>query len=126
MMMVRPANTLLIVPPEPGLELHLARRIHAARSRLEEEILDQLAGRPRRYADLQPWLRGRNTNVLNKALRSLSNEGLIDQYGDPEEPRSSKYQMTSLGTAVLYALIELRFAERVHTMLPTDARAAPA
>ena len=113
-MMARPANTLVLTPPEPGLELDLARRIHGARSSLGEEILDRLVGRPQRYADLQPLLRGRNTNILNKALRSLADDGLIDQYGDPDQPTSSKYQLVSLGVAVRDAIVELRFAERVH------------
>jgi DNA-binding HxlR family transcriptional regulator len=125
-MMPRPANTLVLGPPEPGLELDLARRIHGARSRLQEETLDRLAGRAQRYADLQPLLRGRNTNNLNKALRRLAEEGLIDSYHDPDDPKASKYQLTTLGVAVRDAIVELRFGERVHLSLVGDTGATPA
>jgi DNA-binding HxlR family transcriptional regulator len=117
MMMAQPHGTLVLTPPGEGLELELARRLHNLRSGLEEQIIDKLAGRPQRYADLQPLLRGRNTNVLNKALHALASEGLIDPYGDPAEPKSSKYQLTTLGVAVRDAIVELRFGERVHAQL---------
>lgn len=126
MMMARPTNTLILQPPEVGLELDLAKRIHNTRSSLDEDILDRLAGRPQRYADLQPLLRRRNTNILNKALRSLANAGLIDPYIDPDDPKASKYQLTTLGIAVRDAIVELRFAERVHAHAVGHPAAAPA
>lgn len=122
--MARPTNTLALQPPEAGLEMVLARRIHNARSNLMEEILDHMAGRPQRYADLQPLLRGRNTNVLNKALKKLAGEGLVDQYGDPGDSESMRYQLTSLGVAVRDAIVELRFAERVHATAEGDPASA--
>lgn len=123
--MARPANTLALRPPKPDLEMGLARRIHNARSALTEEILDHLAGCPLRYADLQPLLRGRHTNVLNKALKMLAQEGLIDQSGDPDEPGLTRYQLTRLGVAVRDAIVELRFAERVHAMAEGEPGSAP-
>ncbi|HLF15986.1 MAG TPA: winged helix-turn-helix transcriptional regulator, partial [Candidatus Thermoplasmatota archaeon] len=80
---------------------------------------------PRRYAELQPLLRGRNTNVLNKALKSLVSQGLLDQYGDRTDGTVLRYQLTSLGVAARDAIVELRFAERVRTALSPARSSAP-
>lgn len=126
MLMGRASNTLLIEPPSEDLVVTLARRIHGGRTKLQEEILDQLAGNPKRYADLQALLRGRNTNVLNKALRALLDEGLLDQYGDPQQkPPATRYHLNSLGVAVRDGIVELRFAERIQAAVkPLRAGAA--
>lgn len=107
---------LRLEPPEVGLERKIAHRLYASRGGLEVEILDALVSRPKRYGELRPFLRGRNDNVLNKSLRRLLDEGLVNQRGDPtRKPPAVAYELTALGVAVRDAIIELRFANRVRT-----------
>lgn len=109
------APPFVLEPPAVDLERKLAHRLYAARGGLEVEVLDALAAHPKRYAELRSLLRGRNDNVLTKALRRLLDEGIANQRGDPTiKPPAVAYELTSLGVAVRDAIVELRFADRLH------------
>lgn len=109
------ASPLKLGPPEVDLERGMAHRLYAARGGIEAEVLDLLLSRPKRYAELRSLLRGRNDNVLTKALRRLLDDGLLNQRGDPtRRPPAVAYELTTLGIAVRDAIVEIRFADRVH------------
>lgn len=121
--MKAPASALRLEPPEVDLERSIAHRLYAARGGLESEVLDALVARPKRYTDLRPLLRGRNDNVLTKALRRLLGEGLVNQRGDPtRKPPAVTYELTSLGVAVRDAIVELRFADRIQAAAHAPSR----
>lgn len=125
--MPTPAFPLKLEPPEVDLERRIAHRLYAARGGLEVEVLDALVSRPKRYAELRPLLRGRNDNVLTKGLRRLLGDGLVNQRGDPtRRPPSVTYELTSLGVAVRDAIVELRFADRLHAEAHAGGEASPA
>lgn len=113
-MCVKPRASLILRPPDTDLERDLAHRLYARRG-LDVDLLDALVAHPRRYAELRTLLRGRNDNVLTKALRRLLDEGLVNQRGDPTaKPPAMAYELTTLGIAVRDAIVELRFADRLH------------
>jgi DNA-binding HxlR family transcriptional regulator len=109
-------------PPDPTLPRGLAHKMYAARSQLPVAVLDALASHPRRYGELRPLLRGRNNNLLTRAVRQLQAEGVLVQR-DWAEPASAKaaYELTSLGVAVRDVVVELRAADR----FAVAARGAP-
>lgn len=100
-------------PPDPALARGLAHTLYAARSQLRVAVLDALASHPRRYNELRPLLRGRNNNLLSRALRTLQAEGLLVQrdWADSESDKAA-YELTSLGVAVRDVIVELRAADR--------------
>ena len=100
-------------PPDPILPRGLAHKMYAARSQLPVAVLDALASHPRRYGELRPLLRGRNNNLLTRALSDLQADGILVQR-DWAEPTSEKaaYELTSLGVAVRDVVVELRAADR--------------
>lgn len=100
-------------PPDPSLPRELAHALYAARSQLPVAVLDALASHPRRYSELRPLLRGRNNNVLTRALHGLQAEGLLVQRDWASgESAKTPYELTSLGVAVRDVIVELRAADR--------------
>ena len=95
------------LPPQ-DTEYRLALRLLNQTPPLDRQILDALVGRPKRYKELRPLLDGRNDNVLNKALRRLRDDGLI-QSGLDLDAKQKTYRLTALGKLALY---------RMHEMLP--------
>lgn len=92
--------------PEPELEYRLAVRLLHQDPPLDREVLESLVGEPRRYRDLKPLLRGRNDNVLNKALNRLREEGVIKQ-GVNAKTGERRYALTELGKLVVFRLHEM-------------------
>lgn len=100
--------------PARDEEYRQALRLLDQEPPLDREILEHLVGRPARYRDLRALLRGRNDNVLNKALTRLRNDGLVKQ-GVDLDARDRRYALTELGKLVLF---------RVHEMVPHEASIA--
>lgn len=81
---------------------------------LDVQIMEGLIGRPRRYSDLQPLLKGRSDNVLNRALDRLLEADLIDRVTQPGPTTPiHTYELTPLGAHALFALARLREAHRL-------------
>lgn len=78
--------------------------------RVEREILFRLVGRPQRYGDLKPVLRGQNDTALTRALSRLCDEwGLLDRRTDIQGGRQiDQYEINALGVHVLFLLDRLR------------------
>lgn len=94
--------------PSRDEDYRLALRLVEQSPPFDRQIVEQLVGRPSRYRDLRPLLRGRNDNVLNKALRRLRYNGIIKQGLDLESDER-RYALTELGKLVVF---------RIHEMIP--------
>ncbi len=96
----------LFALPARDIEYRTAARLLNQEPPLDREIVEALVGRPSRYSELQPLLRGRNDNVLNKALARLRDEGVIQQGVDIERNHKT-YSLTTLGKFVIFRLHEM-------------------
>lgn len=94
--------------PEQDLEYRIAARLLTQEPPLDRQVVEEVMGRPRRYSELQPLLKGRNDNVLNKALARLRDEGVIQQGLDYVKDQKT-YSLTALGKLVIF---------RMHEMVP--------
>lgn len=92
--------------PRQDVEYALAARLLTQETGLDRAIVERLVGRPCRYSELKPLLRGRNDNVLNKALARLREEGVIQQGVDLKTGHKS-YSLTTLGKLVVFRLHEM-------------------
>lgn len=92
--------------PARDEEYRIALRLLHQAPPLDREIAEFLVGRPCRYRDLKPLLRGRNDNVLNKALARLRGEGAIQQ-GLDVASGEGRYALTELGKLVVFRLHEM-------------------
>ena len=92
--------------PPRDLEYRIGVRLLNQDPPLDRAILEALVGSPARYRDLRPLLRGRNDNVLTKALARLRNEGVIKQ-GLDRNLKERKYALTELGKLVVFRLHEM-------------------
>lgn len=94
--------------PKPDTEYALAVRLLAQPAQTQLELLHELMGEPKTFTELRPVLKGRNNNVLTKALASLREHGLI-QTGLRDDLKTKTYRLTSLGKLVIL---------RSHEMVP--------
>jgi DNA-binding HxlR family transcriptional regulator len=94
--------------PAQDTEYALALRLLGQPARTQLEVLEALMAEPKTFGELRPLLKGRNNNVLTKALRALREQGLIQQ-GLRQDLRTKAYRLTSLGKLVIL---------RSHEMLP--------
>lgn len=92
--------------PEPDIEYKLAFRLLNQDPPLDRRILEKLVGQPHRYTELKPLLKGRNDNVLTKALRRLMDDGLIKQ-GVNTQTKERRYALMELGKLVVFRLHEM-------------------
>lgn len=86
--------------PGPDAEYALAIHLLSQPARTQLQILEALMGEPKTFGELRPLLRGRNNNVLTKALRALREQGLI-QSGLRQDLKTKTYRLTSLGKLVI-------------------------
>lgn len=102
---------LVFPDPEPDDVARLAYQLLGKKSRLDMEVLDNLVGHPRRYAELRDALiQGRTDTPLTRALRRLRRDGLIRQRSDvSQSPPIDRYELTDLGADVLFTIHNLRF-----------------
>lgn len=76
-----------------------------------------LVGRPHRYAELKPLLRGKGDNNLTQALKRLELESLIQMRTNfRAKPRYDYYELTDLGVDVVFGLAERRAIDRLAAM----------
>lgn len=92
--------------PEPDVEYALALKLLAQPARTQLQVLEALMGEPKTYSELKPVLKGRNNNVLTKALRPLRETGLI-QSGLKDDMKTKTYRLTSLGKLVILCSHEM-------------------
>lgn len=89
--------------PEPvpgGLENALAHYVLAGADALVRPVLDAVADGPKSYTELRPLLKGRNDNALNRVLRWMVDEGLIENGTYPSAPKVPMYQLRLFGRLV--------------------------
>jgi DNA-binding HxlR family transcriptional regulator len=94
--------------PDKDVEYRHAVDLVSQSARTQLDILEALMGEPSTYTGLKEVLRGRNHNVLTKALRSLRDKGLI-RHGLAADLESPVYALSELGKLVLL---------RSHEILP--------
>ncbi len=101
--------------PEPDDVSRLAHRLLAKTNLVDARVLDQLVGHPRRYAELRDSLvQGKSDTPLTRALRRLRRDGLIRRRSDVgRDPPVDRYELTDLGTEVLFTVHNYRFLTRL-------------
>ena len=93
------------VAVEESVHLRLAYEIVAEDGDLRRTVLHELVGRPRRYAELKPLLRGRRDHNLTVALTRLQRDGLIDRRTNARQrPVVHAYELSSLGIQTVLAM----------------------
>lgn len=93
--------------PEEDAEHAIALRILGHDSSIDLDILDAVVGQPQRYSDLKRVLHGRNDKVLDRAIKRLRDEGVIQQ-GYDVPAKQHRYALTAVGKLVLYRIQQLR------------------
>lgn len=102
----------------PDWDLTLAHRILGKKSDVDRNVLLTLIGRPQRFSELEPILRGRGKNTLTQALERLEGDGLIQaRLNARREPPVSTYELTSFGIIVVRNLIALENALQIPELL---------
>jgi DNA-binding HxlR family transcriptional regulator len=87
-------------------EYKLAVRLLDQEPQFDREIIEALVGGSKRNGELHGLLRGRNVNVLTKALKRLRDEGII-RSGFADDLRERIYSLTELGKLVVFRLHEM-------------------
>ena len=91
------------------LTLRRAYELVAEEGDLRRLILFDLIGRPRRYNELKPLLRGRRDHNLTVALTRLQRDGLVDRRTDARQrPVVHSYELTPLGIQVILGMQSIR------------------
>ena len=99
-------------------DLMLAHRILGKDSDLDRNVLLTLIGRPQRFSELEPLLRGRGKNNLTQALVRLEAEGLIQaRLNARRAPPVQTYELTAFGILVIRNLIALEKAWQLPELL---------
>ncbi|MHB1260742.1 MAG: winged helix-turn-helix transcriptional regulator [Thermoplasmatota archaeon] len=98
--------TRQLEPVPEDYEYRLAVRLLDQEPQFDREVVEALVGGRKRNAELQVLLRGRNVNVLTKALKRLRDEGVL-QSGLTNDLRERTYALTTLGTLVVFRLHEM-------------------
>lgn len=107
-------------------DLTLAHRILGKDSDLDRHVLFALIGRPQRFSELEPILRGRGKNNLTQALVRLEAEGLVQaRLNARRKPPVQTYELTAFGILVIRNLLALEKAAQLPELLRRlDAAAA--
>jgi DNA-binding HxlR family transcriptional regulator len=99
-------------------DLTLAHRILGKDSDLDRNVLLTLIGRPQRFSELEPLLRGRGKNNLTQALARLESEGLVQaRLNGRRDPPVQTYELTAFGILVIRNLIALEKAWQLPELL---------
>jgi DNA-binding HxlR family transcriptional regulator len=102
------------IPLPPPNEVMLLAKKLANGNELRLRILLALIGRPHRYSELRPLLAGKGDELLNRALRSLVMDGILDRRSDvSKRPAIESYELSDLGSRVIFALAERAALERL-------------
>lgn len=97
--------------PPKNWAFGLAKAIETGNA-LDRQIALRLVGRPHRFSELQPLLRGRGKNNLTQALRRLRFSGVIHMRTNLyATPRYDYYELTHLGIRVVLILAGREFVE---------------
>lgn len=115
----------MVQPLPDDYEYRVAIRLLDQEPPFDREVLEMLVGGPKRNTDLQGLLRGRNVNVLTKALKRLREEGVI-RSGLTADLRERTYALTRLGTLVIFRLHEMIPYHRSEAAVHRARAAAPA
>jgi len=91
------------------LTLRRAYELVAEEGDLRRLVLFDLIGRPRRYNEFKPLLRGRRDHNLTVALTRLQRDGLVDRRTDARQrPVVHTYELTPLGIQVILGMQSIR------------------
>ncbi len=91
--------------PPAGLEYRLAHHFLSRPRSAATRILYQLVGRQRRFSDLRSALRVPSDNTITVALKTLRDEGVIEQRIDAsKKPSVYWYELNSLGIQVMFLI----------------------
>jgi DNA-binding HxlR family transcriptional regulator len=94
--------------PAPNEEYRLAHLLLGKKNDLDRRILIALVGRPRRFSELEPLLKGKAKNNLTTALHRLREQGLIDQRIEAKkQPATSRYELSELGILVVFRMNQM-------------------
>jgi len=108
--------------PPKNWSFHLAKKLEQGNP-LDREIVVRLIGRPHRYSELQPLLRGRGKNNLTQALKRLQLESIIDMRTNfRASPRYDYYELSFIGIRAALALASREYLEYAATMDPSATR----
>lgn len=100
-------SPLLPLPPR-DVEYRLAFKLLAAGNALDREVLLSLVGRPLRYSEMRPLLRGRQDHNLTMALGRLRRDGLLRQRSDVRQsPPVNAYELSHLGRLVVLRMMQM-------------------
>ncbi|MBI2078331.1 MAG: helix-turn-helix transcriptional regulator [Euryarchaeota archaeon] len=112
------------LPPD-DIEYKLAHHLLGAASPLQRDVLYALLGRPKRFTELRPLVKGRSDNNLTHALKALRLEGVIDQRVESAtRPPAWVYELSDLGidvVRVMERLGALQVASRALASRPARA-----
>ena len=98
--------------PPAGVEYRLAHHFRARPDAAASRILYELVARPRRFRDLKEALRVPSDNTITVALRTLRDEGVIDQRVDAgTRPPTYWYELNGLGIEVFSLMQHFAYAE---------------
>lgn len=97
--------------PDPDVEYRLAYRLLGARSDLDRRVLGALVGRPQRFSELKRVLDDRKDANLTQSLARLQRSGLVrSRIQARKAPATKRYELTALGSLVLFHMAEMSFA----------------
>jgi DNA-binding HxlR family transcriptional regulator len=113
--------------PSKDEDTRLAHGLLGRVNRLDLEILRLLVGRPRRYSELRPLLRGRNDHNLTMSLDRLRRDGLVRRRSDvSHDPPIDVYELTSLGILVYDRTVQFELASALGRGAAARRSSAPA
>lgn len=99
--------------PPKNWSFNLAKQLEGGNP-IDREVALTLMGRPHRYAELLPLLRGKGDNNLTQALRRLRDDGIIQMRTNLRaRPHYDDYELTDLGIDVVLGLAERRALDRL-------------
>jgi DNA-binding HxlR family transcriptional regulator len=98
----------------------LAGALERVGDRWSLQVLDALAGGPRRFAELSALLPGIATNVLSQRLRHLESERLLVALPYSRRPLRFAYELTEHGRALAGAIRLLAHWGAEHAGSATD------
>lgn len=79
-------------------------------------LLEALAERPYRFAELRRLVPDISQRMLSQTLRNLQRDGYLERRVFPTKPPGVEYRLTPLGTSLVSALsVVLQWAEGNHT-----------
>lgn len=111
--------------PPPGIEYRLAHHFLARPESPTTRILYQLLARPRRFGELRDALGAKHDNTVTVALRTLQDEGVVNQRIDAgHDPPVFSYELNNLGILVVMLMQHFALLEAAERQAARTSRRA--